>query len=425
MISSNSNKLFIHQIKQKKIDAMASKDHIKILKRGISYWNAWRKENDISPDLSKINMMGKNLSRVNFSNTNLAGARLIDTNLSRANLSRANLSWAILIGTNLVEANLTKAELYNATLVKADLSRAILKRTIFIKSNLNQAKLIDAVAPKAIIVEANLSDANFMGANLSEATLMFSILNNANFHKAKLCGATLGGAICIETDFSNAIINDAKVFGISTWGIKKEGLKQNNLLITKNGEPAITVDNIEVAQFIYLILNNKKIRDVIDTIAKKSVLILGRFTDERKKVLDSIRDKLRQLDYVPIMFDFEKAESKDFTETIKILAGLSRFVIVDITNPKSAPLELQATIPDYKIPFLPIIKKGEKPFSMFIDLQNKYNWVLEVLKYDSEKQLIAGFQKSIIDRALAANKRLNKEKVVSKPRSIDIKKYLK
>jgi len=35
----------------------------------------------------------------------------------------------------------------------------------------------------------------------------------------------------------------------------------------------------------------KKIRDVINTIGKKGVLILGRFTPERKIVLDAIREK--------------------------------------------------------------------------------------------------------------------------------------
>jgi hypothetical protein len=32
---------------------------------------------------------------------------------------------------------------------------------------------------------------------------------------------------------------------------------------------------------------------------------------------------------------------------------LSRFIIADITNPRSSPLELQATMPDYMIPFVP------------------------------------------------------------------------
>jgi hypothetical protein len=49
--------------------------------------------------------------------------------------------------------------------------------------------------------------------------------------------------------------------------------------------------------------------------------------------------------YLPIVFNFDKPETKDFTETVRLLAGLSKFVIADITNPKSSPLELQATIP--------------------------------------------------------------------------------
>jgi hypothetical protein len=65
-----------------------------------------------------------------------------------------------------------------------------------------------------------------------------------------------------------------------------EGVKQRNLVITPEHEPEITVDNIEVAQFIYLMLNNQKIREVIDTITSKAVLILGRFTEERKPVLE-------------------------------------------------------------------------------------------------------------------------------------------
>jgi hypothetical protein len=35
------------------------------------------------------------------------------------------------------------------------------------------------------------------------------------------------------------------------------------LVITRGDEPEITVDNIEVAQFIYLMLKNQKVRDVI------------------------------------------------------------------------------------------------------------------------------------------------------------------
>ena len=166
------------------------------------------------------------------------------------------------------------------------------------------------------------------------------------------------------------------------------------------------MDDLEVAQFVYLLLNNNKIRNVIDTIGRKGVLILGRFTPKRKAVIDAIREKLRALGYVPMMFDFDKPTDKDFTETVMTLAGMSLFIIADITNPKSSPLELQTTVPNYMVPFVPIIQKGEKPFSMFKDLHGKYEWVLKPLEYDTAKNLIEKFEKGIINRALKKHKAL-------------------
>jgi hypothetical protein len=130
--------------------------------------------------------------------------------------------------------------------------------------------------------------------------------------------------------------------------------RQENLIITPPGQTVIAVDNIKVAQFVYLLLNNEEIRDVIDTITSKAVLILGRFSDDRKPILNALRDALRDKGFLPIVFDFERPKRRDFTETIMTLAGMSCFVIADITNPRSAPLELQATVPDYMIPFVPI-----------------------------------------------------------------------
>jgi hypothetical protein len=97
------------------------------------------------------------------------------------------------------------------------------------------------------------------------------------------------------------------------------------------------------------------------------------------------------------MFDFEKPAQRDFTETIKTLAGMSHFIIADITNPKSSPLELQATMPDYMIPFVPIIQEDEKPFAMFQDLKQKYGeWVLDPLEYDTAQGLLDVFDEAVV-----------------------------
>jgi hypothetical protein len=56
------------------------------------------------------------------------------------------------------------------------------------------------------------------------------------------------------------------------------------------------------------------------------VLILGRFTDERKAVLDALREELRKRDYVPILFDFSVPATRDITETISLLARMARLL---------------------------------------------------------------------------------------------------
>jgi hypothetical protein len=173
-------------------------------------------------------------------------------------------------------------------------------------------------------------------------------------------------------------------------------------VITRADQLEVTVDNIEVAQFVHLLLHNGKIRDVIDTVGKKGVLLLGRFTEGRIVVLERLRDELRKRGYLPIVFNFDKPETKDFTETVRLLAGLSKFVIADITNPKSAPLELQATIPEIMVPFRPIIEKGEKPFAMLQDLWSKHrDWVFAPLYYSSVGNLIASLDEKIIQPAEA------------------------
>src|SRR5258708_7475832 len=149
------------------------------------------------------------------------------------------------------------------------------------------------------LYNAHLGGLDLRGTNLSGADL-----REANCKGADLSGANLRGAALVHTDLTGADLTGCHVFGVSAWGVTLNRAKQQNLVITQEDEPAITVDNIEVAQFIYLMLNNQKVRDVIDTITSKVVLILGRFTAERKAVLDALREELRKRDYLPILFDF-------------------------------------------------------------------------------------------------------------------------
>jgi uncharacterized protein YjbI with pentapeptide repeats len=355
--------------------------------------------------------------RANFSEANLSAAKLIDANLGGAKLSRANLQGAFLRGANFREANLSEANLHKALFNEADLgfanlAGANLKEGVLSEANLHMANLHMANLGRAHLVSARLTSANLRGADLSLADLHGANLNRADLSRADLRGADLSEALLVETKLANAVLNGCRIYGISAWNVMlSEGTKQRDLVITAPRESAVTVDDLEVAQFVYLLLRNDKIRRVIDTVGKKGVLLLGRFTEGRIAVLDRLRDELRKRGYLPIVFNFDKPETKDFTETVRLLAGLSKFVIADITNPKSAPLELQATVPEIMVPFRPIIEEGEKPFAMLQDLWSKHrDWVFEPIYYSSVDALIASLDEKIIRPAEARFVELLKRK---------------
>jgi hypothetical protein len=173
------------------------------------------------------------------------------------------------------------------------------------------------------------------------------------------------------------------------------------LVITPPNQLTIQVDNLEVAQVIYLLLNNQRIRHVIDTITSKVVLILGRFTDERKVVLDAIRDELRKRDYLPVLFDFQKPDSKDLTGTVTTLANMARFIIADLTDPSSVPHELASIVPTTPVALQTIILKGQKEYAMFADLKKRYRWVLNPYRYDSQETLLKNLDAKVINPAEA------------------------
>ena len=290
-------------------------------------------------------------------------------NLSRAKLSRANLMWASLAKLNLREADFKKANLQYAN-----------------------------------FMGANLSGVNFSEADLSYANLMGANLSDVNFSGTKLIGANLS-----NTKLDGAHLIGTHVYATSVWNVNLGKTIQSNLIITHQDEPPITVDNLEIAQFIYLLLNNQNIRDVIETITSKVVLILGRFTKERKAVLDAIRVDLRKRNYSPVLFDFEKPGSRDFTETVRTLAHLSRFIIADLTDPSSIPQELQAIVPDLEVPVQPLLLEGKREHSMFVDFR-KYHWVLPICTYKDLSSLLSSLDENIITAAEKKVEEITREK---------------
>jgi hypothetical protein len=322
-----------------------------------------------------------NLKEVNFSKTkqiraDMRQVRLPKAILTGADCSECALQEAMLIGADLCNTNLRKiwadhSSFTSCNLMGADLRRSKLQLTRFTKSNLSKADLFGA----------DLSQANFYRSNLRHTNLGFTTLSNAHF---------------VEADLENAKISNATVYGCAVWNVNLANAKQSNLLISAPGENPITCDDLELAQFIYLLLNNNNIRHVIDTITSKVVLILGRFTSERKAILDKIRNELRKKDYVPVIFDFEKPSNRDITETVSTLAHMARFVIADLSDPRSIPHELAHVAPLLpSVPIMPLIVRPQKEYAMFEHFFG-FRHVLKPFRYRDESHLLSALTNKVI-----------------------------
>jgi uncharacterized protein YjbI with pentapeptide repeats len=363
---------------------MADEEQLAVLRQGVDAWNAWRKRNPvIKPVLCHVDLAGVDLSW---------GADLCRADLHKAELTRATLTGADLTQTDLSEANLSWADLsWGADLSGSNLTGAHIAKASLFKVNLTAANLTDVNLTGADLTGANLTEANLIGADLSDANL-----TGANISHAGLRGAVLECAALIETNFVGADLTGCRVYGISAWDLKLDGAEQKDLIITPRKEPEITVDNLEVAQFIYLLLKNERLRHVIDTITSKVVLILGRFTPERKAVLDALREELRRRDYTPVLFDFDKPASRTTVETVSTLAHMARFVIADLTDAKSVLQELQAIVPtNPSVPVQPLILAMQEEPGMF-DFFRNYRWMLEAYRYQDLTRLLAALTDRVI-----------------------------
>lgn len=128
------------------------------------------------------------------------------------------------------------------------------------------------------------------------------------------------------------------------------------------------------------------------------VLILGRFTAERKSMLEAIRDELRVRGYTPLLFDFEKPLSNDFSASLRTLARLARFIIADVSRHKSISQELRSLLSDTVVPVQPLLNGSRKLYQMFPDFKH-HSCVLPGYRYNSLAELQTTFEEKVIKPA--------------------------
>jgi uncharacterized protein YjbI with pentapeptide repeats len=396
---------------------MADEGHVDLVKATVDRWNDWRRKNTrVAPDLagadlSELDLAGANLAKADLSGARLGGASLGGANLTRAKLFRADLSQADLSRASLFKANLSQADLAGANLDGADLSGAFL-----IKSNLSGASLIGACLKganlgqaslfrarlnkavlreasffKSDLTEADLAEADLRGANLQEAVLERTNLRSANAASANMCFATL-----LRTNLEGAVLDGCAVHGTSFWEVSLAETGQRDLDIMPAQQPVLSVDSLQTAQLVGLLLHNERSRlDVFD-ITLNTVLVIGRFPEERREVLAAVKEALRQAGYSPIVLDLHQPGSGDKNEMVKTLGRMSRFVVADLTGDPRVAETLDAVV--HFLPSIPIQPIGqiEKPHGAIESHYQKYRWVRPFWAFRDAGDLAARFAAEVV-----------------------------
>ena len=126
-------------------------------------------------------------------------------------------------------------------------------------------------------------------------------------------------------------------------------------------------------------------------------------------MLDALRNSLREHDRTPVVFDFDVPSTTNVTDTVKLLAQLARYVIVDLSDPNSAPyvLGVISMLGLDSTPVVPLIVSGQRPFPMLADVLQK-RWSTELITYQDRDDLITNLGEKLLKPAEAKVRELRK-----------------
>lgn len=253
--------------------------------------------------------------------------------------------------------------------------------------------------------DGDFSRASFANCRFTDCKLNKTIFTDADFNGATFINCNLNRINLTNANFEVKEIRETVVYGISAWDINiSENAKQSNLIIERTynlyseiiaeGRIPLMVDNIELAQFIYYLSNHKKMRDTINIFNKRGVLLLGKFKDGGLQRLYKLRDWFAGQNYLPMIFDFDRPPSLDYTETIVTMSGLSKLVVADLSG-NSVPQELHAILTNFVKPV--VVYYDSAPYSMLKDLKRKNRYFHDIRFDGTAENLLSQLPEKIAD----------------------------
>ena len=149
-------------------------------------------------------------------------------------------------------------------------------------------------------------------------------------------------------------------------------------------------------------LDGMNFGEIMSELSKRRVLIPGRFTGRRLEILKGVKAHLEKHSnhYIPELFTFRRPASRDLVEAIIGFAALSRFVIADLSEPKSVQSELEAIVPHFQsVPAIPVINRTGKEYATFSSVQRRENVVKPTVRYRDLGDLITKLDEQVVPMA--------------------------
>ena len=151
-------------------------------------------------------------------------------------------------------------------------------------------------------------------------------------------------------------------------------------------------------------LDGLNFSEIVSEMTKRRVLILGAFKGRRLKVLEAIKRGLADHPnkYIPELFTYRKPDLRDLTESVVAFASLSRFVVADLSEPRTLPGEIEAIVPRLQsVPLVPLINRTGKEYAGFSSIKRRPNVVQPTFRYRDLEQLQQQLDEAIVQAAEA------------------------
>ena len=250
------------------------------------------------------------------------------------------------------------------------------------------------------LIKSDLTDCYFEGCAFIDTKLLDVDMRTSTFKSCKFSNSVFKNVSLVDSTFTGGKISGCEIYGVNLWNANIDGTNQSDLSISQNVaryEDTTSVDDIELSSLINYLSKNKKFSSL--NTDSNFVLLLGSFESKRYENLKRLKQKLKEeKKYVPILCDWNVNKADNLLELVVLLAGFSRFIVVDLSSPRSVPAELQTILSSMVIPVIPLIEENEDFYTAYKYI-SRYQWVENLYKYQSFEEVLESPDKIIYKRA--------------------------